>query len=166
LNANPRKQKHHGESPSPTHILFVHIVIDWKDVYVALPLIPTTPLGHRWLVDLPDDSLDGTRSATMAMLRTLLFTGQTMLPLDRAVVEGSAHPCCYLVMKVSHTVREGSPEIVLNNFKKVDADSALFSDETVKVTTFFSNATHHCRRATSPVSETQPIDVPLGGWVV
>jgi hypothetical protein len=32
------------------------------------------------------------------------------------------------------------------------------------VTTFFSNATHHCRRATSPVSETQPIDVPLGGW--
>eukprot|EP00037_Helgoeca_nana_P029315 m.349418 g.349418 ORF g.349418 m.349418 type:complete len:400 (+) comp27950_c0_seq13:1760-2959(+) len=86
----------------------------------------------RWLVDLPDDSLDGTRSATMAMLQTLLE--QTMLPpLHRAILTGSAHSRCYLVMKVSHTVPQGSPEIVLHNIKKVDADSALFSDETVKV---------------------------------
>ena len=97
-------------------------------------------LVHRWLVDLPDDSLDGTRSATLAMLRTLLFTGQTMLPLDQAVLEGGDHPCCYLVMKISHTVPEGAPDIVLKNFQKVEGDKCPFEGETVKVS--FSRLYH------------------------
>ena len=87
----------------------------------------------RWLVDLPDDSLDGTRSATLAMLRTLLFTGQTMRPLDSAVTAGGEHLCCYLVMSISHTEPEDGPDLVLNNFTRMDTDKSPFEGETVKV---------------------------------
>lgn len=86
--------------------------------------------GCRWMIDLPDDdSLEATRSATLSMLRTLLFTGQTMLPLDRAVRAGD-DPCCYLVMKISH---EGGEPLELKGFQLSEEDSALFADETVKV---------------------------------